>query len=90
LTPTTEYALGFSAGSAAVMFVFERIFRLVRENKPANGNGRSGEKPTVFWESKFENLESHAERQTKILDKQTDILQDHSKMLIRLEERSKP
>ena len=82
MTPTTEYAVGFSAGSIAVTFIFERVYRLVRER--GNGNGTSGNKPVAYWEAKFDSLDGHAQRQTDILDRQTVLLQEQAKSLTEL------
>jgi len=49
MTPTTEYAIAFSAGASATVFIFERVLRLVRESgRSKNGNG-AGEKSVEFW-----------------------------------------
>lgn len=89
MTPTTEYAIGFSAGSAACMYVFRQVFAMVRENRrekeySGNGNGESGKRPTAYWVAKFDSLDGHAQRQTQILERQTELLQEQGKALVEL------
>lgn len=82
MTPTTEYAVGFSAGATACTIIFERLYRLFREAR--NGNGESGKRPTAYWVAKFDALDGHAQRQTEILGKQTELLQKQSETLVEL------
>ena len=71
------------------MYVFRQILHIVRENKRdkdynGNGHGDSSRRPMSFWVGKFDALDKHGERQTEILEKQTELLQEHGKALVEL------
>jgi hypothetical protein len=72
-TPTTDYIVGFSAGSAAVMYIFERTYRIIREAR--NGHSKRhafADDPERYWESMRSNVTTPL---SVILDKQTEIIE---------------
>jgi hypothetical protein len=80
---STEYAVAFSAGASAAMYIYRQVTQLVyekRNGKNGNGafNGSSGTRPVEFWQQEFRRAftEGFSSSVAPILENQNRILTD--------------
>jgi len=90
VTPT-DYAIAFSAGASATVFIFERTYRLVREK--SNGKARTfADDPVGYWDQMkavvTEPLSKILDKQTMILEKQVEGNNEVMLKLVALDERT--
>lgn len=95
MTQSTEYLLGYSAGTATCMYIFRAIYAMLQEKKHgSNGKVHTfAQDPDRYWDAMRQNVTKPL---SDVLDRQTRILEDQAKgnrdvmlKLVQLEERTR-